>query len=83
MESSLETRTCACGCGKQWKCLPTSKWKYSSLHCAIASGDGESVKFRSQHWEYNGAAIVAEKQTHSEINTKRGKKCRPNKHSRL
>lgn len=34
----LEERTCACGCGKTFRCLPTSQTRYSSLHCMEAAG---------------------------------------------
>ena len=34
----LETRTCSCGCGKTFRCLPTSQTRYSSRHCMEAAG---------------------------------------------
>ena len=34
----LEDRICACGCGKSFRCLPSSKTRYSSLHCMEVAG---------------------------------------------
>ncbi len=34
----LETRVCACGCLKSFRCLPSSGTRYSSLHCMETAG---------------------------------------------
>lgn len=32
-DMELETRTCLCGCGRTWKCMPESKRYYGSSEC--------------------------------------------------
>ncbi|MBC7692973.1 MAG: hypothetical protein H7222_14515 [Methylotenera sp.] len=39
MTMKLEERLCACGCGKIFKCLPTSQTRYSSLFCMELAGE--------------------------------------------
>ncbi len=36
----LESRKCLCGCGKVFRCLPTSEHRYGSLACALRHTKG-------------------------------------------
>lgn len=45
----LVDKVCACGCGRSWKALPTSKSEFASTRCSLPDGQVCDVLFNEDN----------------------------------